>query len=440
MTCLLSRKSRSLSWNLKSQSVGFKIDVPWTSIRQLTFNGPTAPSLSEQQEGILEPLGILCVTLNRPPTFFMETFRSSVRQDGEAGEGDFNRWRQCDDFTEAKQGTYILTHLISGRYLELRQAVIEMAGADPDLAAKLTMRDVPSSFQPSANQPGSMQRQQSIMSSYDQSPAPPMIRQESYRSATSLYEPSPQQNQRQLLPSGFEMPSGFAASPFTTGSQVSMDASPFSTASGAIHMEQSMPTFTTDVGRASTGAVLGHGLSPSSQFGGALCFDTGVEGQVLQQQQPQSSAMMPSMTQPIPEHQRPQTMLQRRSYDHYLQQQRQTEERPTSWFNPDGTLDLSLTGAGAGVDHSGKRHSDSVLLQQQQGGSSWTEDPTVSMAMPMSPLVASFGGAALAPESSSRGGGQRMSSSMIKSSLDGAVGPSSVAMEGGHSSGTTATR
>lgn len=94
LTCFFSRKIETLAWTLKSDSVGFKLECPWSSITEITFNGPVNPSMSEVAEGIYEPLGLMSVRLERPPTFFMEVFRSASRP-GESEPGGA-MWRQCE--------------------------------------------------------------------------------------------------------------------------------------------------------------------------------------------------------------------------------------------------------------------------------------------------------------------------------------------------------
>lgn len=139
LTCFFSRRLHRLSWTLKADSVGFRIDLPYTSIDSLAFSGPVRPSMAEQAEGISEPLGMLRVDLEKQPQFYMETFRSADPVD----EADAlqNRWRQTEDFTEGNAGTRCLTHVLSGPYDQLKEAVLALKGSDAAIAEKLVVYD-----------------------------------------------------------------------------------------------------------------------------------------------------------------------------------------------------------------------------------------------------------------------------------------------------------
>lgn len=388
----------------------------------------------------------------------METFRSSVKQEGGAGDGEYNRWRQCDDFTEARQGTYILCHLVSGPYQDLRQAVLQMAAADPDLALKLRMLDTPTAFTGSAEASMSMQQQQQhSLSSVNESGPPSMIRQESYRSAApSIIDPSPQ-SQTPLLPAGFDGSTGFAPSSWGSSqfSHASMpEMSPFATMPASMPVDASVPNFgLAGINDHATGAAGNSASQPS--FGGALHFDPGMIVNGPSQSQPQqqrSATMMPSMTQPLPSsffEQRPTqgTAIQRRSYDHYLQQQRQQglqhlQQQGHTWFGNtmDGSSLMNTGDPSSSASSSNnmfdnfKRHSDSVLA-----GWATTSSPSTThdlhdhaLTLSLSPLVASFGEAALSlGETASSSRLASAGRSVVKSSLDGAVvSPSLPVLEG----------
>lgn len=184
LTCFYSRRLRTLSWTLKADSVGFKIDVPVTSVRYLTFNGPVAPSMSELAEGIHQQLGLLKVELEKPPQFFMETFRSAEPL-GEP-EAPKNLWRQCDDFTERQEGTYCPSHVLSGPFEALRAAVISLRESDPVMRERLGLYDsVTTGIDASicvANAPVVQQGH-----SREPLPPPPLLRQYSWGQTTPSF-------------------------------------------------------------------------------------------------------------------------------------------------------------------------------------------------------------------------------------------------------------
>lgn len=115
------------------------MECPYSSVREVTFNGPIDPSMSELAEQICEPLGLLCIRLHRPPMFNMQTFKSASKP-GEP-EPIGTTWRQCEDFTEGRQGTESLTHILSGPFGALRDVVLKLRDSDVDLARRLYMND-----------------------------------------------------------------------------------------------------------------------------------------------------------------------------------------------------------------------------------------------------------------------------------------------------------
>lgn len=141
LTCFFSRRLHRLSWTLKADSVGFRIDLPYTSIKSLAFSGPVRPSMAELAEGISEPLGLLRVDLEKQPQFYMETFRSADPVDEADATLVQNRWRQTEDFTEGNQGTHCLTHVLSGPFEPLRAAVEALRASDANIGDRLVMYD-----------------------------------------------------------------------------------------------------------------------------------------------------------------------------------------------------------------------------------------------------------------------------------------------------------
>ncbi|PWN18645.1 hypothetical protein BCV69DRAFT_314529 [Microstroma glucosiphilum] len=145
LVCFFSRNARTLTWALKSDSVGFKLELPWGSIEEMSFRGPLAPAEAERAEGVCEPLGVLCVQLTRPPIFSMEVFRSAGKPAESGVHGGGARWRQCEDFTEGKQATSTFMHVLSGPFLQLRETVLALKCCHPDLDEKTHLLDEVSS-------------------------------------------------------------------------------------------------------------------------------------------------------------------------------------------------------------------------------------------------------------------------------------------------------
>lgn len=140
LICFFSRRLQSLTWYLTSESIGFKLEIPWTSIRAAYFDGPWTPSIAERAEGVRVPLGHFVIDLDRPPTFFMEVFRSTAGKGGKEGEHKTS-WRQCEDFTEHRQATTNPRHILNGPYEELRDAVMALAQSNDVLEKMIEFRD-----------------------------------------------------------------------------------------------------------------------------------------------------------------------------------------------------------------------------------------------------------------------------------------------------------
>ncbi|KAJ1025930.1 hypothetical protein NDA16_002556 [Ustilago loliicola] len=140
LICFFSRRLQSMTWYLTSESIGFKLEIPWTSIRSAYFDGPTSPSVAERAEGVRVPLGQFVIDLERPPTFFMEVFRSAPIKNGTTEEPKVS-WRQCEDFTEDRQAMTVSRHVLNGPYEELRSAVEALARCNDVLHKLIEFRD-----------------------------------------------------------------------------------------------------------------------------------------------------------------------------------------------------------------------------------------------------------------------------------------------------------
>lgn len=237
LTCFFSRNHRLFGWTMRSDSVGFKMECPYSSVQQITFNGPIEPSMSELAEQICEPLGLLCIRLHRPPMFNMQTFKSASKP-GEP-EPIGTTWRQCEDFTEGRQGTTSLTHILSGPFSALRDVVIKLRDSDADLAARLYMADelthhfasqsgqgVAGSAADVGSGVSSFSSNESRLSSSESWMGPPTSAEEhgqeppQLRLDQSYFDPSPSGNQQPMYYSPFAAHSA-AMPPFDVGAETS---------------------------------------------------------------------------------------------------------------------------------------------------------------------------------------------------------------------------
>ncbi|SNX86518.1 uncharacterized protein MEPE_05227 [Melanopsichium pennsylvanicum] len=143
LICFFSRRLQSLTWYLTSESIGFKLEIPWTSIRSAYFDGPSNPSIAERAEGVRVPLGHFVIDLERPPTFFMEVFRSAPVKNSTTGAIEEQKvsWRQCEDFTEDHQAMTVSRHILNGPYEELRSAVQALARCNDVLQRLIKFHD-----------------------------------------------------------------------------------------------------------------------------------------------------------------------------------------------------------------------------------------------------------------------------------------------------------
>jgi hypothetical protein len=142
LICLFSQRNQSFTWYLSSESVGFKLECPISSVTKITFTGPSEPTIHEYSEGITQWQGQLTLELSRPPQFYMEVFRSSAKAHEMEVGGHKAAWRQCTDFTEGKQATSTLKHIVSGSYDALRQAVMQLYEASGKVSTLIELQEM----------------------------------------------------------------------------------------------------------------------------------------------------------------------------------------------------------------------------------------------------------------------------------------------------------
>ncbi|KAL9935732.1 hypothetical protein V8E36_005309 [Tilletia maclaganii] len=134
---------------VRSESLGYKLDIPIQSVIRLGFTGPDSPTQVEVEEGLEEAIGRFTIEVNRAPTFFMEVFRST--RDGDANNKP--SWRQCSDFTQDRQATKETLHQICGPYAELKNALATIVDTSEAVRARMSAEDIARILSPSAPVP-----------------------------------------------------------------------------------------------------------------------------------------------------------------------------------------------------------------------------------------------------------------------------------------------
>jgi hypothetical protein len=83
-----------LTYYINNESAGYKIEFPFSSIKNITLEGGSSEEPNSRPAGLL-------VELNRPPNFFMDS----------SGSGGFYL---CGDFTEDQQASQVMVHHLGG--------------------------------------------------------------------------------------------------------------------------------------------------------------------------------------------------------------------------------------------------------------------------------------------------------------------------------------
>ncbi|KDN53213.1 hypothetical protein K437DRAFT_95032 [Tilletiaria anomala UBC 951] len=144
LICFFSRRLQNLTWYLQSESVGYKLETPWSIVQKITFDGPFAPTVPEQAEGVEGWIGHVSIKIEHSPTFFMEVFRSDPSCFW-SSDAEFKRTaarRQCADFTEGQQATSVMTHVIVGPYQELREAIEQLNHVNAPFQGSIEFQDL----------------------------------------------------------------------------------------------------------------------------------------------------------------------------------------------------------------------------------------------------------------------------------------------------------
>jgi hypothetical protein len=101
-------RKRCLSWFIRSDGYGFKMDIPFETIIETAFeySGPGT--------------GLASFVLSHPPAFYLETI---------CPDNSFSReWKRCADWTEGQQASKVLQHHLSGSAVQLAHFLRTLQG------------------------------------------------------------------------------------------------------------------------------------------------------------------------------------------------------------------------------------------------------------------------------------------------------------------------
>ncbi|KAJ1500777.1 hypothetical protein HMI56_003628 [Coelomomyces lativittatus] len=122
LTCSYSLVNRLFSWTLMDQAITLKMEILFTSVRQLLFR-------------VSERMGEVHLILNQSPTFWMKV---------DSGNSE-NYWTQCHDFTENNQAETTMTHTLRGQAEPLHTHFSAILQSDSGLRDISSMEDSPTS-------------------------------------------------------------------------------------------------------------------------------------------------------------------------------------------------------------------------------------------------------------------------------------------------------
>ncbi|TFK40073.1 hypothetical protein BDQ12DRAFT_482423 [Crucibulum laeve] len=117
----VSEAKRSLSWFIRSDGFGFKMEIPFDSIAETEFDN-----------SLLEG-GIVTFLLTNPPIFYLEN-TSSPDDDGTIHRD----WKRCSDWTEGHEASRVLRHTLVGSAVQLAhllQSIHHITGTNPTYGA-----------------------------------------------------------------------------------------------------------------------------------------------------------------------------------------------------------------------------------------------------------------------------------------------------------------
>ncbi|KZT65862.1 homeobox-domain-containing protein [Daedalea quercina L-15889] len=104
----VSEAKRCVAWYVHCAGSGFKMEVPFDIITDVTV------------DGISPGMAMVCLTLSRPPSFFLE---SGAPLGTDASTSKY--WKPCSDWTEDMQASKVLRHELVGAAAQLSQDFVE---------------------------------------------------------------------------------------------------------------------------------------------------------------------------------------------------------------------------------------------------------------------------------------------------------------------------
>lgn len=122
LTCLYDLSTKSFTWTIADAGYRFKLVVPFVIVTAIHFR--PSPSTTDSPSG--NPESELSFELSQPPNFFMSVTGADKSQVS---------WTPCRDFTEAKQASTCLIHVIRGSTQLLHSQLTTLLQAEPSLAA-----------------------------------------------------------------------------------------------------------------------------------------------------------------------------------------------------------------------------------------------------------------------------------------------------------------
>ncbi|EPS93618.1 hypothetical protein FOMPIDRAFT_1135811, partial [Fomitopsis schrenkii] len=90
---------RCVAWYVHCAGAGFKMEIPFDIITDATI------------DSVSPGMAVVCLTLSRPPSFFLES-RASLGADTPAAATRY--WQPCSDWTEDMQASKVLRHELVG--------------------------------------------------------------------------------------------------------------------------------------------------------------------------------------------------------------------------------------------------------------------------------------------------------------------------------------
>ncbi|KAL1916476.1 uncharacterized protein VTP21DRAFT_5667 [Calcarisporiella thermophila] len=130
--CFYETSKRQMSWHIQDNQHRLKMEFPFSAITKIEF---------VTLDAVFAQVGL---ELSAPPVFYMaKEARGGDKHDAgdppdEAAKPEKpEEWLQCSDFTEGKQASKCMRHVLRGMSIPLKMQIAELVSADPALG-KLT--------------------------------------------------------------------------------------------------------------------------------------------------------------------------------------------------------------------------------------------------------------------------------------------------------------